>query len=311
MTHWIRVQKWHGLGNDYLLVDGADLPADQRDAASLSKLARILSDRHRGIGADGLIAMLPPPSGHDVDLEMKIVNADGGHAEMCGNGIRCVASAWVRDREGDADLSRPVRIQTGAGRLEARVERDDDVHWTVSVTMGQPSFGPRACGATPSELPDTTDRPVTLMATDDPSSAVEAVLVSVGNPHAVVFVPDDPKTFDLAHLGPRIEHHPAFPDRLNLQIVRVLEAGATNGTRPGRAVMRSWERGAGATQACGTGAAAVLAAGIRTGRLGPTARIDLPGGMLELSWPATEQPIRQMGPATLVATCTAVVPPPS
>ena len=269
----IRFTKMHGLGNDYVYVDcfeqdlgGVDVPA----------LARAMSDRHRGIGSDGLILIRPPSrAGHRDEVghaRMEMYNADGSRGEMCGNGIRCVAKYLV-DRGlvscGTGDR-RELKIVTDRGTLSLwAMLRDGRVH-SVRVDMGVPILRP-------SEIPVTAPgercvrRPV-----DVAGRLLELTCVSMGNPHAVAFV-DDIQAVDLKRLGPLVERNPVFPNRTNFHIVRVA-------TRQS-AWMRTWERGSGVTMACGTGACAVLVAGVLDGRLDRRALLHLPGGELEVEWP--------------------------
>jgi len=262
--------KMHGLGNDYVYVDvlqhrltGVDRPA----------LARAVSDRFRGIGSDGLILIAPPDSGVDADVRMEMYNADGSRSEMCGNGIRCVAKYAVERglvRGGQSGDVVPLRVQTDRGvlRLVANV-RGDRVE-SVRVNMGAPILAPR-------EIPVDVDGETCVQAELAVNGCVFLMTcVSMGNPHAVVFV-EDLDAIDLRQIGAQVERHAMFPRRVNFHIARV--------DGRGEATMRTWERGSGVTQACGTGACAVLVAGVLEDRLDRAAVVHLPGGDLEIAWP--------------------------
>ncbi len=292
--------KMHGLGNDYVFVDGHETTVDDPAA-----LARRVSDRRRGIGSDGLILLLPPEEGGDV--RMRMFNADGSEAEMCGNGIRCLARMAVERGRATSDT---VRVETAAGPRRARCRRGpDDRVASVTVDMGEPAFGPRAVGAItapaagrgasdagPAAAPDMGVAPAGTAAgaaggaATEPAGepggpvrllpAVEAPasswwLVSMGNPHAVAFVPDA-HALSLETIGPAVESHPAFPARLNVHLATVRDRG--------HLVVRTWERGSGATDACGTGACAVAVAAARAGLADRAVRVTLPGGDLDVRW---------------------------
>jgi diaminopimelate epimerase len=269
--------KMHGLGNDYVYVSTFDQPAP----SDPSKVAIAVSDRHFGIGGDGLILIMPSTN---ADARMRMFNADGSEGEMCGNGIRCVAKYLY-----DHDLARKdeVSIETGRGVLMLGLQVVDGRVRGVRVNMGPPIFDPAEiptllAGRPPVDAPlRVEDRDLTVTA------------VSMGNPHAVIYE-DDAAAFPLETLGPAIEHHRAFPRRVNVHVVEVLG--------PGEVRMRTWERGSGITLACGTGACAVCVAGVLTGRTGRRILAHLPGGDLELEWPDADSPVFMTGPATEVFT---------
>jgi diaminopimelate epimerase len=271
----MRFTKMHGIGNDYVYVSTFDQPPP----SDPSKLAVAVSDRHFGIGADGLILIMPSDR---ADARMRMFNADGSEGEMCGNGVRCVAK-YIRDR-GLVRTDR-VTIETGRGVLTLDLEMAGDAVHRVRVNMGVPILDPteiptRLEGRPPIDAP---------LRVDDREFAVTAV--STGNPHAVIYV-DDVSTFPLETLGPRIERHPAFPRRVNVHVVEVFG--------PGEVRMRTWERGSGITLACGTGACAVCVAGVLTGRSERRILAHLPGGDLELEWHDDAAPVFMTGPATEV-----------
>lgn len=223
----------------------------------LPDLARQLCERHFGIGADGLILNWPDPV---AAARMQILNADGSEPEMCGNGLRCL----VRYLQLRGDNRSQLQIQTGAGLRQVLCEGPQ-----IAVNMGQPMVSPE----------DTLQCEVQRFA---------FTAVSMGNPHCVIRVPDL-KHFDFAFWGPRLSAHARFPAQANVEFVEVLS--------PQHARVKVWERGAGPTLACGTGACAVLAAGITGGWLAREARIELPGGSLEISWADPEAAIWMRGPA--------------
>lgn len=271
----MKFTKMHGLGNDYVYVDVFDEPPPGDPAA----LARAVSDRHRGIGADGLILIGPSSL---ADARMRMFNADGSEGEMCGNGVRCVAK-YIHDH-GIAPKDR-VTIETGRGVLTLDLEIDGGKVRRVRVDMGPPIL---KAAAIPTTLPGNPPRNVPL--TVD-GHELHLTAVSMGNPHVVAYV-EDVATFPVQTLGPTLEHHPAFPNRINAHFVEILG--------PGEVRMRTWERGSGITQACGTGACAVCVAGVLTGRTDRRLLAHLPGGDLDLEWPADDASVFMTGPAVEV-----------
>jgi len=273
--------KMHGLGNDYVYVDcfRNGLPADP------AGLARAVSDRHFGIGGDGLILVCQPSEAakaRGADARMRMFNADGSESEMCGNGLRCVAKL-VHDH-GICQKPR-LLLETGRGLLPVDLEVKGGKVSRARVEMGQPILQAaliptRLAGDPPIEQPVET-----------PWGTVKLTCVSMGNPHAVAFV--DKITDQMVHeVGKYLETCSAFPKRANIEFVEVV---ARN-----RFVMRVWERGSGETLACGTGACAVAVAGILTGRLDRKCTGKLMGGELELEWPGEGQTVYMTGPATEV-----------
>jgi diaminopimelate epimerase len=259
----LRFSKMHGLGNDFVVLDfrqgGPVLDTDQM---------RLLSDRRRGIGCDQLI-ILQPPHQAAADLFMEIRNPDGSESAACGNATRCIA-ARVMTELGRGTLT----IETIAGLLTAESLGDGT---EIAVDMGAVRLDWRDI---PLAQPcDTLHLPVAMGPLSDP------VAVNVGNPHAVFFVPDV-AAIDLQHWGPQLEHHPLFPVRANIEIVQVLPDGKLR--------MRVWERGAGITQACGSGACATLVAAARRGLTGRSADILLDGGWLNIAWLANDH-VRMTG----------------
>jgi diaminopimelate epimerase len=274
----MRFTKMHGLGNDYVYLDGI---GQDLSACDLPQLSRVLSDRHFGVGGDGIILILPS----DVaDFRMRIFNPDGSEAEMCGNGVRCFAK-YVYDHGLTDKLG--LAIETGAGMIRpalflgpsGRVEK-------ARVDMGPPRLARR-------DIPMTgepADQPAVNKVLAVAGEALAVTCVSMGNPHCVVFV-DDVAQFPVAQVGPAIENHPAFPRRTNVEFAAV--------EGPELIRMRVWERGAGETLACGTGACATLVAASLTGRAGRMATVRLIGGDLEIEW-ADDDHVCMTGPATEV-----------
>ena len=290
--------KAEGLGNDFLVVDlRPGKPAAEVPAAADPGVVRALCDRHFGVGGDGVLAILPPVHG---DARMRVINADGSEAEMCGNGIRCVAKLLY---ERDPSLRRPVlRIDTGAGLLECRIDARDGQAETVAVEMGRPQLDPPQI---PVAAPGGKRLVRSPLRAGDRQFAFTAV--SMGNPHAVIFI-DDPAA-DLHALaeayGRGIEHDSLFPRRTNVEFARVWQGPA--GTEIDLVV---WERGCGVTLACGTGACATVVAACLEGRAAPDQEIPvhLPGGTLFIrvaSQPAPEgspsySGVSMRGPARIV-----------
>lgn len=267
--------KYHGIGNDFILVDNRQSPELVLSAAQAAQLC----DRNFGIGANGVIFAL---AADDADYAMRIINSDGSEPEMCGNGIRCMAK-FIQELEGET-APRAYTISTLAGPMVPEVLADGQ----VAVDMGEPILE----GA---KVP-------TLLSTNEEGRVIDAPLevagrswqvtcVSMGNPHAVVFV-DSVADFPLAEIGPQFEKHPMFPARINTEFVEVCS--------PSHLKMCVWERGAGPTLACGTGACALLVAAVLTGRASRDCTVDLPGGSLHISWREEDNRLIMTGPAELV-----------
>jgi diaminopimelate epimerase len=253
--------KLHGTANDFVYVDARrGLPGDP------AALASRLCDRHRGVGADGLILLLPSDA---ADCRMQIVNADGTTAEMCGNGIRGFAK-FVLDR--GLVRANPLRVETDAGVKTVRAELTDGRVRRVAVDMGVPEWSGR-------KIPVDADGEVIEQPLEVAGRSWTVTCVAMGNPHCVVFV-DDVAALPLAEIGPGFERHPFFPRRVNTEFIRVAS--------PERLEMRVWERGAAETMACGTGACAAAVAAARTGRAGRRTVVALPGGELEIEWRADD-----------------------
>ena len=270
----MRFTKMHGLGNDYVYINAFDQPVDDPAA-----LARAVSHRHFGIGADGLILILPSDR---ADCRMRMFNADGSEAQMCGNGIRCVAK-YVYDH----DIARraTLNIETLAGMIGLDLFIAGGVVEKVRVNMGEPRLQREQIpmqGA-PGRV---INEPLQVN-----GATFDVTAVSMGNPHCVVFV-EAVDRFDVAHWGPLFEHHDAFPERVNTEFIQVHDRKSFS--------MRVWERGSGETLACGTGAAAAAVACHLTGRTDRRVTGHLLGGPLELEWQASDNQVLMTGPAVEV-----------
>jgi diaminopimelate epimerase len=271
----MRVTKMHGLGNDYVYI----APQEELDWPALS---RAVSDRHFGVGSDGLILALPSDR---ADLRMRMFNADGSEAEMCGNGIRCLAKFAVEEGLVPAEIER-VTIETLAGVMTLDLFRESGVVTAARVDMGKPSFDPASLPANVEGPGPIIDLPLTVDGME-----LKLTLASIGNPHAIHYIDGDPDEFPLERIGPLVENHPMFPRRTNFQVVQVLDRGHVK--------HRVWERGSGITLASGTSASAVAAASRLRGFTGDRLVDSLPGGDLVLEWDG-EGSVFMTGPAARV-----------
>lgn len=269
-TSLFRFTKMHGLGNDFIVIDDLGKPKGSH-APLTPELARQACDRRLGIGADQIL-WLKAPEGQGAEVRMEILNSDGSTAEMCGNGIRAAALYLHRHAEGLKGRT-DYRIESLAGVKAVRVSPEG----TVRVDMGVPRLG--------AGFPSLGE---TLELLGEKHSFFE---VNMGNPHAVLFV-NELGEAPVERLGPVIERHPRFPDRTNVEFVQV--------EGPHEIRVRVWERGAGVTLACGTGACASAVASLATGQAQGTVRVHLPGGKLEISWAGEGKPVFMEGPATEV-----------
>lgn len=279
----MRFCKYQGLGNDFILVDNrqSDDPMITADDA-----VRVC-DRNFGVGGDGVILALPPAPGTDHDYTMRIFNSDGSEPEMCGNGIRCLARFVAQE---DGDEPKTYKVGTLAGLMQPAVRVDGQ----VVVDMGEPILEP---ATVPTTLGATQDGAVVKAPLEVDGETWLVTMVSMGNPHCITFskadgAPLNVNALDLAALGPPFENNAAFPARTNTEFVEVLS--------PTRLRMRVWERGAGATLACGTGACATVVAAVLEGRAERSCTVDLPGGPLEIEWRESDNRILMTGPAELV-----------
>jgi diaminopimelate epimerase len=270
----MRFTKMHGAGNDYVYVNcfAEKFPSDP------AALAIAVSDRHKGIGADGLILICPSER---ADARMRMYNADGSESEMCGNGVRCVAK-YVYDH--DIAHRDELKIETGRGVLTLQIFAENGKAHRVRVNMGAPIL---ESAAIPTTLPG--DPPVNQTLSVG-GRDLSVTCVSMGNPHCVTFVDQITDEWVLG-IGPQIERHPAFPRRVNAEFIQVLSPREFN--------MRVWERGSGETQACGTGACASCVAGVLAGLTERKVLAHLPGGDLELEWAETGE-VYLTGPAVEV-----------
>lgn len=268
--------KYHGLGNDFILIDNRH----QSQPIVTPEQAIKLCDRNFGIGANGVIFALPRQE--QADYTMRIFNSDGSESEMCGNGIRCLAKFIA---EIDNDNKTKYKIYTGAGLLGIELQPDGQ----VKVDMGQAKL-------LASEIPTTlgnADEKIVNQTLEVAGKSWSVTCVNMGNPHCITFV-ENVADIALEILGPQFEHHSVFPERTNTEFIQVIS--------PNYVKMRVWERGAGATLACGTGACASVVAGVLTQNSAHQVTVELPGGCLEIEWSTTNQKIYMTGPAEKIFT---------
>jgi diaminopimelate epimerase len=273
----VRFAKYHGAGNDFILVDGKDVERDW------GALATAICERYTGAGADGLLVALPPVGA--AHARMRLFNADGSEAEMSGNGVRCFAKFVV-----ETGLSAPdgddLRVDTGAGDIVVKLERSGGEVTGATVDMGPPRFKPDEVPVAAEREPPVLDLPVPV---DGHDYAVSCV--SMGNPHAVHFIDSEVAAFPLREVGPKVEHNPLFPARVNFEVAHVVDRG--------HIVSRTWERGVGETQACGTGACAIMVSARLHGWVGDVVEVNEPGGVLTLRWNGSGN-VYLTGPAAFV-----------
>jgi len=272
----IEFSKYHGLGNDFILIDNRHDP----EPIITPEQAVQVCDRHFGIGADGVIFALPGKEG--TEYTMRIYNSDGSEPEMCGNGIRCLAK-FIADLEGTSEVNKSYRIDTLAGVIVAKLESNGE----VTVDMGMPQL-------MATEIP-TTLNSVEGKVIAQPLEVAEQIwlvtTVSMGNPHCITFV-ENSEAIALEQIGPLFEHHPVFPQRTNTEFIEVV--------KPDYIKMRVWERGAGITLACGTGACASVVAGVLNNKCDRNCTVELPGGCLQIEWSQADGRVYMTGPATQV-----------
>jgi len=276
--------KMHGIGNDYVYVDCFSQPMPHNPAG----LSQRISDRHFGVGSDGLILICPSDK---ADARMRMFNADGSEAEMCGNGVRCVAK-FVYDH---GLVRKPnITIETGRGVLTLKLELSNGTVDRVQVDMGEPIL--EAARIPTTLIGDrVVDQPCPKLTDDNWFQAcgldARMTCVSMGNPHVVLYCRDVARV-PLERVGPVLETSPLFPRRINVHFVQV--------HNPGEVTMRTWERGSGITLACGTGACAVAVAGVLSGRTQRRVEAHLPGGDLQLEWSEKDNHVYMTGPAAEV-----------
>lgn len=267
----LKFTKMQGLGNDFVVLDGISQSVELTPAAY-----RFLADRHFGVGCDQIL-LVEPPASPDADFRYRIFNADGGEVEQCGNGARCFVR-FVADK-GLTD-KREIRVETARGMIVPRLEDNG----LVTVNMGVPRFEPR-------DIPMIADQRAVHYALHVGADTVDITAVSMGNPHAVQFV-DDIGAAPVESQGPLVERHARFPERVNAGFAQVLSREAIR--------LRVYERGAGETLACGTGACAAVVAGILRGLLASQVRVVTRGGELTIRWDGEGQPVWMTGPAVTV-----------
>ncbi|MBR3102310.1 MAG: diaminopimelate epimerase [Lachnospiraceae bacterium] len=281
--------KMHGCGNDYIYVDGAKEKVENKP-----DVVRRLSDRHFGIGGDGVIFINPS---ENADFEMEMYNADGSRSEMCGNGIRCVAK-FVYDL-GLTDKN-PVKIESGGKVKTLYLHLKDGKVDTVTVNMGEPIVKPAevpvdvtqfAEGTLDKDIDKIVDQPIKLAFPDGTTKESRMTCVSMGNPHAVTYV-DSVDAVDMEKVGLTYEHHPAYPKYVNTEFIEVVDQEHIR--------MRVWERGTGETLACGTGACASVVAGVLNGMNSRKTTVHLLGGDLQIEWREEDNCVYMTGPARIV-----------
>jgi len=276
MTRHLAFTKMHGAGNDFVVLDGLE-----QELPALEALARRMSDRHLGVGFDQLLVVQPSRA---ADFRMEIYNADGSQAEMCANGIRAFFK-YLRDA---GHTSAPeIRVETLGGIVVPRWVGDDQ----VCVDMGSPVLAPAKI---PTQLGDAAgEGPVLDVPLVVEGAALRVSVVSMGNPHCVTYVSDVDRA-EVGRLGPAIEHHPAFPSRVNVEFVQPIGRE--------RLRQRTWERGTGETLACGSGACAAAVASILRGLVEPRVAVELRGGTLDIQWQGPGHSVFMTGPAATVFT---------
>ena len=271
----LKFSKMHGAGNDFVVLDAIRNPL-------LAKLtpdeARFLADRHFGVGCDQIL-IVQKPTRPDVDFRYRIFNSDGGEVEQCGNGARCFVRFVHEQRLTD---KKSVQVETHGGVITLKLEENDG----VTVDMGVPRFAP-------DEIPFISDTDALVQPLEVNGGTVDVSVVSMGNPHAVQVVPDT-EAAPVATQGPLIEGHPRFPRRVNAGFMQIENRHAIR--------LRVYERGAGETLSCGTGACAAVVTGIRRGLLDSPVRVRTHGGELSIAWAGDKQPVLMTGPAVTVFT---------
>ena len=281
MPKGLTFTKWHGCGNDFVFfIDMKDELADKYD---VNQMAVQLCDRHFGVGADGIILILPPQNVDINDFRMRIINSDGSEAEMCGNGIRMFAKYAYE--AGLCDKER-FRVETGAGIIIPKLNVKDGVVESVTVDMGEPVLNGPSIPVAGYGDGEVVRQTITVDGRD-----FKMTCVSMGNPHAVVFMDKEADCDLIEKVGASFEVHPAFPAKTNTHFCYVRDKKHIR--------MRVWERGAAMTLACGTGSCAVMTAAVLEGRTGRSAEIELDGGILQLEW-REDNHLYMTGPAVKV-----------
>ena len=267
----LRFSKMHGLGNDFVVIDGVS-----QSVRLTPEKIRYIADRNFGVGCDQIL-LVETPDTPDVDFRYRIFNCDGSEVENCGNGARCFA-VFVRERK--LTGKNVIKVQTAGGLIELRVQQDEQ----VSVDMGAPRLQP-------AQIPFVADAQAVTYPFEVAGKTYDISAVSMGNPHGVLVV-DNVKTAPVAELGPLIESHARFPARVNAGFMQIVSRNEIN--------LRVFERGVGETLACGTGACGAVVAGRLRGLLDEKVKVNLPGGSLHIEWPGEGQPVIMTGPAVTV-----------
>ncbi|MBD2395943.1 diaminopimelate epimerase [Cyanobacterium aponinum FACHB-4101] len=272
----LKFSKYHGLGNDFILIDNRH----QSQPLVSQEEAVKMCDRHFGIGADGVIFVLAGEG--DTDYTMRIFNSDGSEPEMCGNGIRCFAQ-FITELEGKEEIGKTYRIHTLAGLICPTIMGNGQ----IKVDMGEPQLEAEKI---PTTLGKTGEKVVneSLIVGD---RTYHVSCVSMGNPHCLVFV-EDIEQINLNEIGSKFENHPVFPQKTNTEFIQIISHNYLK--------MKVWERGAGITLACGTGACATVVAGVLNERCDRISTVELPGGCLEIEWSEKDNHVYMTGPATKV-----------
>jgi diaminopimelate epimerase len=276
--------KAHGLGNDFILIDATQWSTSDID--HIIQQSPALCDRNRGIGADGVILALPSLV---ADSTMRVINSDGSEPEMCGNGIRCFAK-WLYVAGIVKKLN--MAIETGRGILYPELIMETTKITHIKVDMGEPILQPENV---PFLYQKSTPKNQQQFSLSTHSSSVDIMPISMGNPHGIIWA-SDLTQINLAQVGPELSTHPAFPKQANIEFAQIISSHHVN--------VLVWERGAGATQACGTGACAVAVAGILQNKLKSPVQVSLPGGTLMIEWDIDTNHVFMTGPAEIVFTGT-------
>ncbi len=271
----LQFTKMHGLGNDYVYMDAINQKIENR-----SELAKFVSDRHFGIGSDGLILICPSEK---ADFKMQMFNQDGSEAEMCGNGIRCVGK-FVYDK--GLTKKETITVETLAGIKTLVMTAKNGKIETARVDMGEPILEPEKIPVISNE------NPVKNLKLEVENKDFTFTCVSMGNPHAVTFIKEDVNKFDICKYGAKLEVNKAFPKKANIEFINVIDDKTLK--------MRVWERGAGETLACGTGACAVTVSAILNGYTKRAVTVHLLGGDLKIEWNKNDNHVYMTGPATTV-----------
>ena len=266
----LKFTKMHGLGNDFVVIDAINQQVDLTN-----NQIREIADRKFGVGCDQLL-LVEKPRSPGVDFRYRIFNADGSEVEQCGNGARCFAR-FVKEK--GLTTKKQIPVETKNGNIILILKGDD-----VTVNMGAPNL-------TPESLPFTADKQQTTYEIEVEGETIEISAISMGNPHAVTVV-SDTSSAPVLWLGPKIEKHEVFPNRVNAGFMQIVDRQNIN--------LRVFERGCGETLACGTGACAAVVAGITRGQLDSTVNVTLPGGKLVINWEGGDSPVMMTGPATVV-----------